>query len=97
MNRDDVIRLLTERREELSHRFGVRSIALFGSYARDEAGPDSDVDLLVEFEGRPTFLGYMGLIEYLEDLFGRRVDLATRDKVKPRLRPIVEQELIRVA
>ena len=97
MDRQSVLSLLGEHREEMRTRFGVGLIALFGSYARDEARPDSDVDLLVEFETRPTFLGYMGLIEYLEDLFGTRVDIATKAKLKPRIRPSVEEELIRVA
>ncbi|MEJ7812208.1 MAG: nucleotidyltransferase family protein [Gemmatimonadaceae bacterium] len=88
---------LQEQRAGIQGRFGVRSLGLFGSYARDEARSDSDVDLLVEFEGPVTFLEYMGLIEYLETLLGARVDLATHDKLKPRVRPNVERELIRVA
>ena len=71
MRRDDVLERLNLHREELRTRFGVGSIALFGSYARDEARPDSDVDLLVEFERPPTFLSYMDLIDYLEQLLGR--------------------------
>jgi predicted nucleotidyltransferase len=97
MRRDDVLERLNLHREELRTRYGVESIALFGSYARDEARPDSDVDLLVEFNRPPTFLSYMDLIDYLEQLFGARVDLATPKKLKPRVRPYVERELIRVA
>ena len=97
MNRDRVLNLLGKSREELRTRFGVGSISLYGSYARDEARPDSDVDLLVEFESPPTFLGYMGLIEFLEELLDTHVDLATREKLKPRVRPFVERDLIRVA
>ncbi|MBI2939097.1 MAG: metallopeptidase family protein, partial [Chloroflexi bacterium] len=55
--------------------FGVKSLALFGSVARDEAGPESDVDVLVEFDGPPTFDQYIGLKLYLEDLLGAHVDL----------------------
>jgi predicted nucleotidyltransferase len=97
MRRDDVLERLNLHREELRTRFGVASVALFGSYARDEARPDSDVDLLVEFERTPTFLGYMDLIDHLEQLFGTRVDLAPPNKLKPRARPYVERDLIRVA
>jgi predicted nucleotidyltransferase len=97
MRRDDVLERLNLHREELRTRYDVGSIALFGSYARDEARPDSDVDLLVEFERLPTFLSYMDLIDYLERLLGTRVDLATPQKLKPRARPYVERELIRVA
>jgi uncharacterized protein len=97
MKQVDILDTLKAHREILHDRFSVKSIALFGSYARGDARPNSDIDLLVEFEGPATFLGYMGLIEYLEDLFGTRVDIATRGKLKPRVRPRVEAELIRVA
>jgi predicted nucleotidyltransferase len=96
MRRQDVLERLKLHREEMRTRFGVGSVALFGSHARDEARPDSDVDLLVEFERAPTFLGYMELVDYLEQLFGTRVDLATPHKLKPRVRPYVERDLIRV-
>jgi predicted nucleotidyltransferase len=55
------------------------------------------VDLLVEFERTPTFLGYMELVDFLEQLSGTRVDLATPNKLKPRTGPCVERDLIRVA
>src|SRR5687768_15877961 len=97
MRRDELLALLRLHFDELARRFGVRSLSLFGSHARDTAGPESDVDLLVEFEGAPTFDGYMGLIERLEALLGRHVDLATPAALKPRLRPYVERDLIRVA
>ena len=96
MKNTEIIQLLRQRRDELRKRFGVKSLAVFGSVARGEAGPDSDVDILVEFEGRATFDRYMGLKFFLEDLLGRRVDLVTRKALKPRLRPYVEQEAIYV-
>ena len=96
MKNTEIIRLLRQHRDELRKRFGVKSLAIFGSVARGEAGPDSDVDILVEFEGRATFDRYMGLKFFLEDLLGRRVDLVTRKALKPRLRPYVEQEAIYV-
>lgn len=89
--------MVSARRDEIIHRFGVRSLALFGSVARDEAGPDSDVDVLVEFEGPTTFDGHMGLLVFLEDLLGRRVDVVTAKGIKPRLRPLIDQDLVRVA
>jgi predicted nucleotidyltransferase len=52
--------------------FGIKSLELFGSLARDEARVTSDVDILVEFEETPTFDHYMGLKFYLEDLLGTR-------------------------
>jgi hypothetical protein len=76
---------------------GVSSLAIFGSFARDEAGPDSDVDVLVEFADRPTFRSYLDLRFLLEDTLGRSVDLVIRGDVKARIRPRVEKEAIRVA
>jgi len=96
MRRDEIFQLVREHRKELG-RFGVKSIALFGSVVRDEAGPASDVDVLVEFDGPATFGRYMGLKLYLEDLFGVSVDVVTPRSLKPRVRPYVEREAIRVA
>jgi len=96
MSRNEVMRLLTEHRQDL-RQFGVKSLALFGSVVRDEARLDSDVDMLVEFEGAATFDRYMGLRFFLEDLLGTPVDLVTRKALKPRLRPYVEREAQYVA
>jgi len=96
MTRDEVIRRIREHRRELAQ-LGVKSLALFGSVARGEAGPDSDVDVLVEFSEPATFDRYMDLKFFLEDLLGRRVDLVTRKALKPRLRPYVEKEAVYVA
>jgi predicted nucleotidyltransferase len=93
----DVIAVIAAHRHEIVDRFGVRSLSLFGSVARDEARPDSDVDLLVEFEGPTTFDGHMGLLVYLEDLLGCHVDVVTAKGLKPRLRPLIDQDLVRVA
>lgn len=96
MKREQVERLLTEHRQDLAQ-FGVKSLALFGSVVRGEDRPDSDVDILVEFEGVATFDRYMGLRFFLEDLLGVPVDLVTRKALKPRLRPYVEREAQYVA
>ena len=96
MNKNEILEILRTHRDELRKRFGVKSLAVFGSVARGEAGPESDVDILVEFEGRATFDRYMGLKFFLEDLLGRRVDLVTRKALKPRMRPFVEREAIYV-
>ena len=95
MRRDEAVRLLAEHREELEA-MGVTSLALFGSVARDEAGPDSDVDLLVEFD-RPT--GYFGLVRlqlFLQEVLGRAVDLGTPGSLRPALRERVRRETIHV-
>jgi excisionase family DNA binding protein len=73
---------------EMKERFGVKRIGVFGSAARGEAGPESDVDVLVEFED-PAFDRYMDLKFYLEDLFGRPCDLVLDESLKESLRESV--------
>ena len=75
----------------------VKSLALFGSVARDEATSASDVDLLVEFSEPPGFDGYMNLKFRLEELLDGRVDLVMNNALKPEMRGAVEKEAIRVA
>ncbi len=96
MNRADVLNILNQRWPDIQ-KFDVVYLGLFGSLARNEAGPQSDVDLLVQFAGRATFDQYMSLRLYLEDLLGCRVDLVTRSALRPRLRAQVDAELVRVA
>ncbi|MBI5521988.1 MAG: nucleotidyltransferase family protein [Desulfarculus sp.] len=78
---------------ELARRFSVTRIGIFGSCARGEAGPASDVDIIVEL-AEPTFDHYMDLKFYLEDALQRPVDLLMADAVKPRLRPVIERETV---
>lgn len=96
MKREQVINVLAERRGEFE-RFGIKSLSLFGSIARDETHAESDIDVLVEFDGKATFDRYMDLKFYLEDLLGRRIDLVTRKALRPSLRPTIEREAVRVA
>ena len=97
MKRDTVIRILKDKNSELAREFGVKSLLLFGSVARDEATPSSDVDLLVEFSRPVGYFGLFALQERLEKLLGCSVDLGTPDSLKPRIRQRVMGELIRVA
>lgn len=97
MNRDQVLQTLHAHRGEMTTRFGARHIGLFGSAARDQLGPSSDVDVLVEFDRQPTFALYCELKDFLEALVGRRVDLVTRRGLKPRAWQSVRQDLIDVA
>jgi len=90
--KEDILRLLSERRDEIKKRFGVVRIGLFGSLARGEERAGSDVDILVEFE-EPTFDAYVELKFYLEELFGREVDLVIESDVKPALREKIMGEV----
>ena len=75
----------------------VRSLLLFGSVARDEAGPDSDVDLLVEFERSVGMFALTRLRDQLEQWLGKRVDLLTTDALKATIRDRVMREALRAA
>lgn len=97
MTRDEVIGLLSSHRQELEERFGIKSLALFGSVARDEAGPESDVDILVKFNKTPGLTEYMRLKFWLEDCLGRQVDLVMKGALRSWAAPVVEAEAIRVA
>ena len=74
----------------------MAELALFGSFARDQATEASDVDVLVAFDGPATSRSYFGVQFYLEDLLGRRVDLVTTKALRPRFRPYVEREAVHV-
>lgn len=97
MKKQNALHLLQEHKETIHQRFGVRHLSLFGSTVRDEARENSDVDVLVEFDGPATSDRYFGLQFYLEDLFGCPVDLVTNKALRPELRPYIEKEAIRVA
>jgi predicted nucleotidyltransferase len=97
MKPDEVIRILASKHADLANRFGVQTLTLFGSVARNEATSTSDVDLLVEFNRPVGLFGLFALQNHLEDLFGCSVDLGTPDSLKPRIKERVLREAIRVA
>ena len=96
MDKEQALTILRDHRTILVQRFGVADIALFGSTARGEAAPDSDLDILVRFDGPATSKRYFGVQFYLEDLMGRPIDLVTDKALRPELRPYVEREAIHV-
>ncbi|NOT14029.1 MAG: nucleotidyltransferase family protein [Methylotenera sp.] len=96
MNKQQAIQSLTDSKVILSQRFGVNRLALFGSTARGTATPNSDIDVLVGFDGVATSQRYFGVQFYLEDLLGCNVDLVTEKALRHELRPYVEHEAIDV-
>ena len=96
MNRDEVLSLLRAHKAALAQRFGVVELRLYGSFARNQAAGDSDVDVLVRFDAPPGWRRYFGAQAYLEDLLGRPVDMATNQELRAEIRPYVERELIDV-
>jgi len=96
MNRSHALELLTQSKPLLAARYGVTQLALFGSTARNAARSDSDVDILVSFNGPATSERYFGVQFYLEDLFGVPIDLVTEKALRAELRPYIEKEAVRV-
>ncbi len=96
MRRDDVLAVLRVHREEL-RRFGVVSLILFGSVARDQAGPESDVDFLVELKRPAGYFTLVRLQEHLEHLLKARVDLLTPGALNDMLRQRIAHESVRAA
>lgn len=96
MNRSRVLELLTRSKPTLAARYGVTGLALFGSTARNDARADSDIDILVAFDGPATSERYFGVQFYLEDLFGCKIDLVTKKALRVELRPFIEKEAVRV-
>ena len=96
MEREVVIQILRQNQAEINS-YGVKSLALFGSVARGEARPDSDVDLLVEFDRPVGLFGLIALQQRLEELLGCPVDLGTPECLKNHIRPHVMEECVCVA
>lgn len=95
MTRNKVLALLREHKPVLAERFGVVELALFGSTVRNEAGPDSDIDILVSLRGRRGWKSeYSDVLRYLEDLFGNRVDLVLEADLRAELRPYIEADAV---
>lgn len=94
--RDDILKALREAKPLLVS-FGVAHVSLFGSYARDEAREDSDVDLLVEFSRPIGMFGFVRLQRELGERIGRKVELVTRAALKPQLRDRILAEAVLAA
>jgi len=95
MDKDAVIAILRKHRPELE-RLGVLHAALFGSVARGEAGPDSDIDIAIDLDmdRHPTVYDYVGMQQYIEGLFTGRVDVVNREGLKPGVRDRVILDLV---
>jgi predicted nucleotidyltransferase len=96
MTRQQALELLATQKSLLRQRFGVTRMALFGSTARNTAHADSDIDILISFDGPATSNRYFGVQFLLEDLLGARVDLVTDKALRPELKPYIDAEAIHV-
>ena len=95
MKRDEVLHELKEAEADLRAQ-GVAHAALFGSVARGEDRPDSDIDIMVEIapDSRMDLFRYVGIVQYLEELFAAPVDVANREGLKPSVRPSAERDAV---
>jgi predicted nucleotidyltransferase len=96
MGKQEIITVLVEHKSELE-RYGVKSLALFGSFARGEERPDSDIDILVEFSRPVGLFEFIRLKDYLAGILSRRVDLVTTDALKPRFKDRILKEALHAA
>jgi len=96
MKQEIVLQILKQKHAEMAEQFGVKFLQLFGSLARDQAKPGSDVDLLVELISPVGYFGLFASQDYLEKLLDCPVDLGTPDSLKPYLRERIKAELIPV-
>ena len=96
MSHTQVLEQLAQFKAILVARFGVTDLALFGPTVRDAVRIDSDVDILVAFDGRATSERHFGVQFFLEDLLGRPVDLFTDRALRPELLPPIENEVVHV-
>ena len=94
MTKEEIILFLKTNKSKLQNSFKVKTIGLFGSYAKDKATQDSDIDIIVDMPS--TFDGYYNLKEYLESAFGKKVDLGLEKNIRAFIKEKIENEIIYV-
>jgi predicted nucleotidyltransferase len=88
-----IFSLIDAHKDEIK-KFGVKKLGLFGSYIRNEQTPESDIDMLAEFEDdKETFRNFMNFVFFLEELFGREVEVVTPDSISPYLSSYILEEV----
>ena len=92
LNDKEIVNIINKN-SDILRKYGVKKLELFGSYVKGEQKNDSDIDFLVEFN-KPNFENFMDLVFFLEDLFGKKVELITKGSLSPHIEPYVEKELV---
>lgn len=93
MTRDEILEFLKIHKQEMYERFGVIKIGLFGSYVRDEARDDSDIDIAVELTGDRLFRKFFALESFLTSGLKKKVDLGVESALKPLVRERISKEI----
>lgn len=89
----NILNILKRHENEIKEKYHVKRIGLFGSYAKGLQNEENNVDVLAEFV-KPTFDNFIELTFYLEDLFGKKVDLLTPNSLSPYMKSVVEKEAV---
>jgi len=95
-NLQDIEAKLKENKDLLNQRFKVKEIGIFGSFVRGEQKETSDLDILVEFEGRVSLFEIVRLERFLSELLGEKVDLVMKNSLKPRIGKHILREVVYV-
>ena len=96
MTKNEILTFLRDKKEFLAQNYGVISIGLFGSYARDEARENSDIDIAVEIKRENKFMNFFNLKYYLEDNLHKSIDMGIESVLKPVAKEYIEKDIIYV-
>lgn len=96
MNKEDIIAFLKTHKEEMRQKFGVTKIGLFGSYVRNEAKENSDIDIAVEMNEEHIFRNFFALEQYLTNHLRKNVDIGTESSIKPVAKKAIMKEIVYV-
>ena len=94
MTKEEILTFLRDKKEFLAENYGVLSIGLFGSYARDGAREDSDIDIAVEMKNEHKFMNFFKLKYYLEEQFKKHVDIGIESTLKPIAKEYIDKDII---
>jgi len=95
MKKQDILNYLKTNQKYYYNNFGIKFIGIFGSFARDEANKNSDIDILYKIEKHKklSMFKYLELIKQLEDFFHKKIDLVRDEKIKPQIKSYIQRDL----
>jgi predicted nucleotidyltransferase len=95
INKENITNILKANKSDLAARYHLKSIGIFGSFTRDEFNEDSDIDILIDYD-QPLGIEFIDLAEELENILDRKVDLVSKNGVKPKYFEEIKKDLIYV-